>query len=266
MSAYLLPGVEFNAAIKAASDSVQSALVSIAFEYTANVSVDASKFNSAIDVSKDKDNSVRALLSKDSTRLIVHSDDDICTADAHNMFYALQSLSAVAFNNFSLSTCTNVSRMFMNCKSLIEVNLSSCTAEDVASADEMFSGCISCQSINISRIALPKGTAAYNLFSECYSLRRLSVGSKFAFTDAMALANPQSKYVPSTNGKWNNPYQGTSFSASELAAAHKQACTYYANDVASTQHDSNIVTLKTLKCAASQIASAVSDRLKVIDA
>lgn len=92
------------------------------------------------------------------------------------------------------------------------------------------------------------------------------MGSKFAFTDAMALENPQPEYVPSTNGKWNNPYQGTSFSASELAAAHKQACTYYANDVASTQNDSNIVTLKTLKCAASQIARAVSDRLKVIDA
>lgn len=156
MSAYLIPGVEFNTAIKAVSDSVQSSLVSIAFEYTANVNVDASKFNSAIDVSKDKDNSVRALLSNDSTRLIVHSEDDICIADAHNMFYAMQALSCVAFNNFSLSTCTNVSRMFMNCRSLLEVNLSSCTSDMIASADEMFSGCISCQSINISRIALPK--------------------------------------------------------------------------------------------------------------
>lgn len=265
MSAYLLSGVEFNAAIKAAGDSVQSALVSVAFEYSANVSVNASQFNAAIDVSKDKDNSVRALLSKDSTQLIVHSDDDICTSDAHNMFYAMTALSCVEFNNFSLAVCTNVSRMFMNCKSLTEVNLSNCTAESIASADEMFSGCISCQSINISRISLPKGTSVYNLFNQCYSLRRLSVGEKFAFTDAMALANPQTKYVPSTNGKWNDPNKGTSFDASDLASVHKQACTYYANNVASAQHDSNIVTLETLKCAASQIASAVSNRLKVID-
>lgn len=266
MSAYLLPGVEFNAAIKALSDAVQNALVYVAFEYSANVHIDASKFNAAIDVSNNKDNSVRALLSKDATCLIVHSDDDICVSDAHNMFFSLKALSSVQFNNFSLSSCINVSRMFMNCASLIEVNLSNCTADSVTAADEMFSGCISCQSINISRIALPEGTPAYHMFYECYTLRRLSVGSKFVFTDAMALANPQPEYVPSTNGKWNNPKQGASFNASELAAAHKQACTYYANDVASTQHDSNIVTLKTLKCAASQIASAVSDRLKVIDA
>ena len=265
MYEYLLPGSEFHDALRDHVSTIDDTLMYASFDYTNNVSSRVEGLE-AIPVASDKSDSIVACISEDGTHLYVHSNHEIRLLDCQMMFYRMNLLCRVYLNNFNTDECDTMRRMFMGCSSLHEVDMSNLSSRNVEDFTEMFSGCSSLTSIDIQRFRVPstKETCVFSdMFKNTPSLRRLTVGSTFTFAVSMGIANPDPSVINQSDGKWHLASTGQSFDASELSGGVDG--TYYACDVTSTEHDSDLVTVAGVRGLSKEIANQVAKKLKYLN-
>ena len=266
MYAYLLPGSEFHDKLRERKPDVDSTLMYATFDYTDNVPDFALEWPQ-VDVGVTGTSDVQACLSEDGTQLYVHSKFDMRVLDCQMMFYRMSLLVRVELNNFVTDECTSFRRMYMNCSSLPYVDMSWLSAPYVEDFTEMFSGCSSCQSIDIRHLSVPSSaeTCVYSdMFKGCTSLRRLSVGQDFHFETSMSLSDPDTDAIPESDGLWHSCFTSLAYSVESLPSG--QADTYFAVDVASNSHASDLVTVADVVSSAEQTAKFVMSHVKYFSA
>ena len=266
---YLLPGSEFHDKIRTAVPDIDNTVCSIFFKYSHDVIEDTTAYT-VVDVTYIVDtpeyvDNVQALVSEDGSKMYVVSEYDIKCLDCQMMFYRMKNLSRVVLDNFNTDDCSSMRRMFMGCTSLKFIDMSNLSSRNVSDFTEMFSGCSSCLSIDVSNFQVPS-TAETCVFSDMFKdvklLRRLSVGKSFIFAGSMNLADPDVNTVPGTNGRWNFPVLGTSYSSSELSGG--TAGTYYAVDVLNDS-DTSLVTLESLRECSEVIGQFIRKKMKYMN-
>lgn len=261
MYVYLLPGSELHDKLREWVTTIDNSLEKIVFACTSDVPTEVLSWDS-IGVDSTNTSDIVAGLSEDQTVLYVHSNYDIRSKDCQMMFYRMSKLKEVVFNNFNTDECLSMRRMFMNCTSLEYVDMCTLTSNNVEDFTEMFSGCTSCKYVDVRSLSVPSSheTCVYSdMFKNMTSLRRVHVGSTFAFSSVMTLPIPSSDYVPETNGKWNDPVRGTSYTPESLPSYVD--ATYFSADVQNVG-ENYLVTCDGLKSATKELARQVLSLLK----
>ena len=94
----------------------------------------------------------------------------------YGMFYSMDNLKTINFNNFDTSNVTNMYRMFCYCKSLTSLDLSSFNTSNVTNMSEMFRGCEVLTSLNgLNNFNTGGVTSMSYMFNDCKLLTSIDV-------------------------------------------------------------------------------------------
>ena len=142
----------------------------------------------AVDVSQERDGSVRAWL-VDDVLYIAANGDIYAPRDSSEMFAFSfydsfiyedyeTSLEAIDFGGcFDTENVTDMSWMFSNCESLTELDVSGFDTSNVTDMSWMFSGCFGLTELDISSFDTGDVTDMSHMFSFCTSLMELDITS-----------------------------------------------------------------------------------------
>ena len=139
----------------------------------------------AVDVSQERDGSVRAWL-VDDVLYIAANGDIYAPRDSSELFafsfydsfiYEYEtSLEAIDFGGcFDTENVTDMSRMFSNCESLTELDLSGFDTGNVTDMSDMFFGCSSLTELDVSVFDTSNVTDMSWMFSGCFGLTELDL-------------------------------------------------------------------------------------------
>ncbi len=121
-------------------------------------------------------NAIVGLYNASNHSLVIKSADIIyCPESAYDMFYGLNSLTALDFSNFDTSRVTDMSYMFYKCSSLRSLDVSGFDTGKVTNTSLMFCSCTSLTSLNISGFDTGNVTDMDWMFSGCEFLTSLDV-------------------------------------------------------------------------------------------
>jgi len=118
-------------------------------------------------------------LYKNGTDVYILADSSLSKiifhASCYNMFYNLQSLTTITFNNIDTSNVTNMDSMFRFCKALTTLNLSSFNTSKVTNMSYIFQGCTALTSLDVSSFNTINVTNMQLMFDSCKVLTSLDV-------------------------------------------------------------------------------------------
>lgn len=261
MYVYLLPGSELHDKLREWVTTIDNSLERVVFACTSDIPTEVLSWDS-IGVDSTNTSDIAASLSDDQTVLYVHSNYDIRSKDCQMMFYRMPNLKEVVFNNFNTDECLSMRRMFMGCTSLESVDMCTLTSDNVEDFTEMFSGCTSCKYVDVRSLSVPSSheTCVYSdMFKNMTSLRRVHVGSTFTFSSVMQFPVPSTAYIPETNGRWNDPTRGTSYTPDNLPS--NLDATYFAADMQNVGSN-YLVTCEGLKNAVTELSRQLLSSIK----
>ena len=130
----------------------------------------------SIDISKNKDNSVHAIVSGE-TLYIQYKGTLFLNENSGCLFAFLNITSIEGLEYISTSNVTNVESMFYECSSLISLDLSNFNISNVENMDCMFSGCSSLTNLNLSNFNTSNVKYMGAMFYECSSLISLDLSN-----------------------------------------------------------------------------------------
>lgn len=144
----LIVGTEFNIKLKETSsyEDGNNIITKVIFDYWNNGYIDeaiqvytSADWEKGIPVDKDLKGSVRMFKSLDNTNIYILSESAIyANADASMMFYNLNGVKEIRFNNLNVSNVENMYRMFGLCSNLEILNLSSFDTLNATNMRQLF--------------------------------------------------------------------------------------------------------------------------------
>ncbi len=190
--AKLLSGKEFNAKIKTlvagtavAYDKADTTLTKIVFDYldeNGEYILDSFNITSGIvvDVSENQDGSILACWNDggyvDGEVIFVLSSANVfANEDASYMFYGLQSVTEIVFDNFSTVNVTNMQDMFAGCYVLENFDVSGFDTSNVTNLNGVFKNCRALAALEVSNWDVRKVTTMKSVFDNCFALTNLNL-------------------------------------------------------------------------------------------
>ena len=111
----------------------------------------------------------------DTTAYILSNKTIQFPKNCHNMFYFLNTLESITFNNIETKDVQNMSAMFARCSSLQELDLEAFNTAKVTDFSSMFFKCEKLQNLNISTFETGEAENLNDMFSCCYKLVTLNL-------------------------------------------------------------------------------------------
>ena len=104
--------------------------------------------------------------------------DVVANPDSSHLFFAMQGLEAINFNNnFSTNYVTNMSYMFVSCTSLTSLDVTSLNTSSVTNMKNMFSYCSNLISLDLRHFNTSNVTTMEEMFYACTNLINLDITS-----------------------------------------------------------------------------------------
>ena len=132
----------------------------------------------AMDISEDKDDSVRACLAPDKKTLTIGAEGGINAAYCcKELFHWMSDIEEIIFeeNSFHTDLATDFSFMFNCCNNLIGLDLRGFNTAASTTFEAMFNNCESLEFLDVSSFDTSKARNFSDMFSNCASLEELDV-------------------------------------------------------------------------------------------
>ncbi len=101
-----------------------------------------------------------------------------CKVDTcDGMFYGLEEVQSIEFDNFDVSQSTSLNCMFDGCRKLNSVDVSDFNTSQVENLNYMFCGCESLSSVDVSGFDTSNVTSMCGMFYDCKSLNSVDVSN-----------------------------------------------------------------------------------------
>lgn len=111
----------------------------------------------------------------DTTAYILSNKKIIFSRNCYNMFYYLNMVENITFNNIDTSQVQNMSAMFANCSNLNELDLSNFSTANVENFSAMFFKCSKIQTLDVSSFNTSKAENLNDMFSCCVNLKTIDL-------------------------------------------------------------------------------------------
>ena len=123
--------------------------------------------------------------------IVIYAPDN-----CYQLFYSLQSVTQIDFDNFNTSNVTNMSAMFLLCQALTSLDLSNFNTSNVTNMELMFMFCQALTSLDVSSFDTSSVTNMSDMFNSCQALASLDLSNfntssvtnmSYMFSDCQAL-------------------------------------------------------------------------------
>ena len=130
-----------------------------------------------LDISKNRDGSIKACLTSDGRTVYIGAAGGINASDCKAMFYGLEKLEEIVFEESAFHTdlATDFAIMFCDCTGLTSLDLSSFDTSNVIDFDEVFEDCIQLKTVDLTGWDTSQGKQFRMMFSGCESLTELDL-------------------------------------------------------------------------------------------
>ena len=165
-------GSEINAYLPAACTS-------IVFGNSNNYKDVIETANSVYVITKDNSQNVKLYYKSDiKTAYILSSKTIIMPEDCSKMFYFLNKLTNITFENITTENVTNMESLFSYCTNLESINLELFKTDKVTNFSSMFYKCEKLKEIaSLESLNLSEATTVKNMFACCYALKSLDLST-----------------------------------------------------------------------------------------